>query len=195
MKTTRRTFLNSAAAATGALCLAPLAFAAEAPQSTRRYRAAIIGRTGGGDYGHGYDQIFKGLENVDVEAIADRDPAGLQKAAARCGARRQYTDYREMLEKEKPDLVSIAPRHPDCHPELALAAIAVCRGIFIEKPFTETAAAADQILAAAEKRGVNTNCTFLPEPTDRANLPQIQLITSACAKSLFPDPNCGSEWS
>jgi predicted dehydrogenase len=37
---------------------------------------------------------------------------------------------------------------------MALAAIDVCQGIFIEKPFAETVADADAILAAAEKRGV-----------------------------------------
>lgn len=114
----------------------------------------MIGRTGGGDYGHGYDQIFKGLDNVSVEAIADADPEGLKKAAERSGAKRQYRDYREMLAKEKPDLVSIAPRVPDCHKDMALAAIDVCRGLFMEKPFTETAADADTILSAAEKKGV-----------------------------------------
>jgi predicted dehydrogenase len=114
----------------------------------------VIGRTGGGDYGHGYDIIFKDLDNVSVEAIADQDAEGLKKAAARSGALRQYRDYREMLQKEKPDLVSIAPRQPDCHKAICLAAIEVCRGIFIEKPITETPADADEILEAADKRGV-----------------------------------------
>jgi hypothetical protein len=48
-----------------------------------RYKAAIIGRTGGGDYGHGFDTIFEGIENVSVEAIADENEAGLAKAAQR----------------------------------------------------------------------------------------------------------------
>ncbi len=148
----RRSFLGLAGlSAAGLCCGLPAAWAADPDRS---YRAAVIGRTGGGDYGHGYDQIFGGLANVTVEAIADSDDTGRRKAAERSGARRQYRDYREMLAREKPDLVSIAPRHPDCHREMCLAAIEVCRGIFIEKPFTETPAEADVILAAAEKRGV-----------------------------------------
>jgi predicted dehydrogenase len=117
------------------------------------YRAAVIGRTGGGDYGHSYDRIFANLENVTVEAIADQDPEGLKKAAERSGARRSYRDYREMLSREKPDLVAITPRHPDCHREMALEAIRVCKGIFIEKPLTETSAESDEILGAAAKAG------------------------------------------
>jgi predicted dehydrogenase len=94
------------------------------------------------------------LDNVTLAAIADHDPAGLRKAAERSGAPRQYLDYRELLEKEKPDLVSIAPRHPDCHKEMALAAIAAGASLFMEKPMTESPAEADAILAAAEKKGV-----------------------------------------
>ncbi len=154
MNATRRHFIETSALAAAGLNVLPYASAAQSAESRRPYRAAVIGRTGGGDYGHSYDQIFNGLENVTLEAIADRDPEGLKKAAQRTGAKRSYPDYRVMLETEKPDLVSIAPRLPDCHKDMALAAIEVCRGIFIEKPFTETPADADAILAAAEKRGV-----------------------------------------
>lgn len=154
MNISRRTFLQTSLAVTGGLALSSQFGHAASDSPGRTYRAAVIGRTGGGDYGHGYDRIFAGLPNVTVEAIADQNAEGLKKATERSGAKRAYLDYREMLEKEKPDLVSIAPRHPDCHKEMALAAIQVCRGIFIEKPFAETAAEADTILAAAEKRGV-----------------------------------------
>jgi predicted dehydrogenase len=151
---TRRHFLKQTSLLAAGLGFGSIGSSAAAPAAGRLYRAAVIGRTGGGDYGHGYDQVFRGLPNVSVEAIADADPAGLKKAAERAGAKRQYADYRQMLQKEKPDLVSIAPRLPDCHKEMCLAALEVCRGIFVEKPFTETPAEADAILAAAEKRGV-----------------------------------------
>ena len=152
MKQHRRGFLK-----TGVMIAAGLGMGlnpARAGETPKTYRAVVIGRTGGGDYGHGYDQIFKGLENVVTEAIADPDRAGLRKAAERSGAKRQYVDYREMLEKEKPDLVCIASRYPDCHREMALAAIKVCRGLFLEKPLTETLVDADAILAAAQARKV-----------------------------------------
>ncbi len=119
----------------------------------KRYKAAIIGRTGGGDYGHGFELLFEGLANVSVEAIADTNPEGLKKAADRSGARRAYRDYREMLEREKPDLVSIGPRHPDCHREMALAAIEAGAHLIVEKPFTEHLEEADEIVAAAARRG------------------------------------------
>lgn len=151
LKLPRRRFLRVAGSVAATLPLAPIL---RAQATAKRYRAAIIGRTGGGDYGHSYDEIFNGLPNVRVEAVADPDPAGRQRAAQRSGAVRQFADYREMLATVKPELVCIAPRQPDCHRDMALAAIEVCRGLFMEKPFTETVADADAIIAAAKARGV-----------------------------------------
>jgi predicted dehydrogenase len=151
---TRRDFLKQTGLMAGSLALGSVHLPAVPAPAEKPYRAAIIGRTGGGDYGHGYDQVFRGLANVTVVALADQDAEGRRKAMERSGAARAYADYREMLQKEKPDLVCIAARQPDCHQEMCLAALEVCRGIFIEKPFTETPAEADVILAAAEKRSV-----------------------------------------
>src|SRR5690606_2734487 len=92
--------------------------------------------------------------NVSVEAIADSNPKGLQAAATRSGAKRQYADFHEMLQKERPNLVSIAPRQPDGHREMALAAIEVGAHIIMEKPFTEHLNEADEILRSANSKGV-----------------------------------------
>src|SRR5688500_7210264 len=73
--------------------------------ATGASRAAVIGHTGRGDYGHGLDVIFNDVPGVTVVALADPEESGRAKAAARCGAARQYANYREMLEKEKPQLV------------------------------------------------------------------------------------------
>ncbi len=142
----RRRFLSSSATLT-----AVSAFSIQRASAAKDYKAAVIGRTGGGDYGHGYDKIFNGLNNVSVAAVADQDENGRAKAAERSGAKRQYADYREMLEKEKPDLVSVAPRQPDCHKDMAVAAIENGAHVFMEKPFTETLEDSDAIISAAEK--------------------------------------------
>ena len=145
--TTRREFISSVAAASLSASLAS-GRAADGPT----YKAAIIGRTGHGDYGHGFDTIFAGLPNVSVEAIADDNPDGLKRAAERSRAKRQYSDFREMLRKERPQLVSIAPRHPDLHKEMALAAMEVGAHLIVEKPFTEHLDDADEIVRVARER-------------------------------------------
>ena len=53
-------------------------------------RAGIIGRTGRGNYGHGLDVAYRGLPEVEVVAVADPDPEGLEAAGERTGARRLY---------------------------------------------------------------------------------------------------------
>jgi predicted dehydrogenase len=152
MKITRRKFLNQVTKTAGVISLVPV-LEINAQPNHKKYKAVVIGRTGGGDYGHGYDLVFNKLENVEVVAVADLNPAGLKKAADKIGVKKAYTDYREMLEKEKPDLVSIAMRHPDCHAEIAAEACKVARGIIMEKPMTETIEDADKIVAASEKYG------------------------------------------
>src|SRR5215207_8225858 len=93
----RREFLSALALAAGSIALRG---------QTKELTAAVIGHTGAGDYGHGLDLVFKNLPNVRVVAVADKNESGREKAKARIGAERAYADYREMLAKEKPNLVS-----------------------------------------------------------------------------------------
>ena len=67
--------------------------AAEGP----KLKAAVIGHTGRGDYGHGLDIIFNDRLNVELVAVADANPDGLAKMAAKLKAPRSYADYRAML--------------------------------------------------------------------------------------------------
>lgn len=132
------------------------AFAPEsAPRTPLRgkWQAAIIGRTGQGDYGHGLDVIFAGREDVEVVAIADPDATGRKKAADRSKAKREYSDYREMLAKEKPQLVCLAARWTNERHAAAQAALQTGAHLISEKPFTAILAEADELLALAERTG------------------------------------------
>src|SRR5687768_951283 len=116
------------------------------------YQAAIIGRTKQGDYGHGLDVVYNGMPNVKVVAVAGPDPAGRAACAARTGAAQQFADYREMLQRVKPDLVSIGPRWVDCHHPMVLdCAAAGVKGVYCEKPFARTLAEADEMVEACRK--------------------------------------------
>lgn len=118
------------------------------------YRAAAIGATGQGDYGHGLDRVFVDLPGVEFVAIADENAAGLERAAARCGVEHTYTDFRKMLEMEKPDLVSVAMRWPGLHEERIIAAAEAGCHIYSEKPLAPDLAAADRMLAACRRNKV-----------------------------------------
>src|SRR5688572_19435563 len=122
---------------------------------TGTYRVAIIGHTGRGDYGHGLELAFHGLPRVDVVALADPDDAGRQRMQARSGARTAYAAYPDLLHKEKPDVVVVAPRWPDQHEAMIAAAVeAGARAIFSEKPLAPSPDSAARIMRLCDDRGV-----------------------------------------
>jgi predicted dehydrogenase len=65
-----------------------------------------------------------------------------------------YDDYREMLERERPELVSVViPDHLHTAPVLAAIELGA-RGILCEKPLATSLDEADQMIAAAASAGV-----------------------------------------
>lgn len=145
----RRAFL---AAASGALLAPglPLAFAASGKR-----RVAVIGHTGRGNYGHGLDTVWLKIPETEIVAIADGDETAVAKELQKLGidpAPRGFTDYRRMLAEVRPEFVAVAPRHPDQHRDMTLAAIeAGARGVYVEKPFCRTPAEADELVAACQR--------------------------------------------
>ncbi len=119
-----------------------------------RLKAAVIGHTGRGDYGHGLESIFSNRPNIELVALADANAEGRAKTATKIGAARQYADYRELLEKERPQLVSIAMRQADQHHAIALAALRAGAHLYCEKPFTTSPTESDELLAEADRRGL-----------------------------------------
>ena len=147
----RRDFM--AATALGAAALSA-SRPAGAQGSTARYRVAVIGRTGKGDYGHGLDVVWNQIERAEVVAVADPDPKGRAAAAQRTGAPRAYADYRQMLEKERPQIVSVAPRWLDCHRDMVVACAEYGCHVFLEKPMCQDLEQADEMVAALEQRNL-----------------------------------------
>lgn len=119
-----------------------------------KFKVGIIGHTGRGDYGHGFDICWTHLDKVEIVGLADPHEGGRAAAQKRTGAPATFADYREMMDRTRPDIVSICTRHPDQHREMFLAAAE--RGIhaYMEKPMCNTPAEADEMVAAAEKHGV-----------------------------------------
>jgi len=148
----RRKFLAATAATIGASRVFPATSNAAAD---RKRRVAVIAHTGRGNYGHGLDVVWQKIPGAEIVGVADPDPRGRKQALARLNIDRGFADYRQMLRDLEPEFVSVAPRHPDQHLEMALAAIdAGAKGLYVEKPFCRSPAEADRLIAAAERRQV-----------------------------------------
>ena len=118
--------------------------------SQKTYRAAAIGHTGAGNFGHALHTPYKAIENVEFIAVSDPDTAGREKAAAEAGALRSYADYRDMLEKEDLDIVSVCPRWTSEHVAMITACLEAGCSIYSEKPMTSTLADGDKIVETAK---------------------------------------------
>jgi predicted dehydrogenase len=118
------------------------------------YRVAVIGRTGRGNYGHGLDVVWLQIPNAQIVAVADENEAGRNAAQKRLGAKNAYADFRQMLQKERPHVVSVADRHLDRHRDMVIACAEAGASIFLEKPMCRNLQEADEMIAACEKHHV-----------------------------------------
>ena len=93
--------------------------------------------------------------NLDFVAMCDIIPEVMQEKSDRFHLEtvRKYTDYKVLLEKEKPELVAIATESGK-HAAIALDCIAVGCNVIIEKPIALSIADADAIIEAGKKAGV-----------------------------------------
>jgi len=120
----------------------------------RNWRVAVIGRTGKGGYGHGLDTVWLSFDNVEIVAVADPDDKGRAAAAERIKAKNTYADYRQMLEKERPQIVAIGDRFLGLHRDMVLACAEHGANMFLEKPMCRSLAEADEMVSACEKHHV-----------------------------------------
>lgn len=148
---TRREFI---AGTTAALTLASWGALAAEVKPGRTLKAAVIGHTGRGDYGHGLEKIFAERQGMELVALADPDEAGRKRVADRIGAPRLYASHRELLQRECPQLVSVAMRHADLHFEIVRDCLRAGAHVYCEKPFVTAPNEADTLLAEAKKRGL-----------------------------------------
>ncbi len=121
---------------------------------TKNYRAAVIGRTGKGNYGHGLDVVWQHIPGVQLVAVADENKQGLAESARKLNVDKAFTDYRKMLDDVKPDVVSIGPRWLDQHHDMVVETSSRGIHIYLEKPFCRTLEEADAMVQACESSHV-----------------------------------------
>jgi predicted dehydrogenase len=125
-------------------------------------RCAVIGLGVGKAHAKGYSEC----PDSKLVAVADLDAKRLEPYRQQLGAEHCYTNYKEMLRKEKPDLVSVAlPNFLHC--PVTLDALRAGAHVLCEKPMAMNVGQARRMLEAARKArrklGINLSFRFTPQ--------------------------------
>ena len=87
-----------------------------------------------------------------ISAVSDINETAARDTAQRHGIPNYYTNTEEMLEKEKPDLVSVCV--PNCfHKEYTISALKHGANVLCEKPLAFRLADAEEMFSAAKRNG------------------------------------------
>lgn len=114
-------------------------------RTTSDPKVAVIGAGWIAEHGHlpGYEQA-----GVKVAAIADVEPAAAGRMAESFGIAHTYDSWREMLDEERPDVVSICVPNM-LHAELAIGSLQSGAHVLCEKPLATSVADARAMFDAA----------------------------------------------
>ena len=95
------------------------------------------------------------VEETEVVAACDIDEGKLNAFAERWDISACYTDYREMIENENLDIVSVATRPQQHAEQMIFAANQGIKGVYAEKPLCMTLEETDAICEAFERNGTH----------------------------------------
>ena len=144
----RRHFIKSSAAAS----VAYSALSLPSFGQDKKYTTALVGS---GWWGMNILRVAMAAGTSQVVALCDVDENQLDTAMAEVekfssDRPRRYRDYRELLAKEKPELVIVAtPDH--WHPLIMIAAVEAGAHVYVEKPISHTINEGKAMVAAARQ--------------------------------------------
>lgn len=121
---------------------------------------------------------------LEITGVCDIIPAKMDKLLEKHGLENDesihhYTDYKELIAAEKPELISIATESGS-HAEIALYCIEKGINVIIEKPIAMSIEDADKIIALAEEKSVKVSACH----QNRFNI-AIQELRKAIESSRF----------
>ncbi|WP_072523731.1 Gfo/Idh/MocA family protein [Clostridium sp. Marseille-P3244] len=120
----------------------------------KQYRAAVIGA---GFIGSVHTEMLRRLGNVEVCALCDA--VDVEKKAVAMNIPHAYSDYRALIDEEKPDVIHICTPN-NTHYDIAKYAIEKGVHIVCEKPFTTTVEEAQELVNLAKEKGIKGVVNF-----------------------------------
>lgn len=116
----------------------------------KKLRAALVGC---GGRGLSHAQGYVDVDRVELVAAADDNPQNRERFESRFG-KPTYSSAQELLEKEKPDIVSLVTKEHFRHPLVMMAVEAGVKAIMAEKPMARTLAQAYDMVEVCERENV-----------------------------------------
>jgi len=138
----------------------------------KKYRAALIGCSRMGAFidnevignesivlPYSHAAGYEACERTDLVACSDIREDVMEQVGLRYGVPReaQYTDYKELIDKEQPDIVSIATQPEQRAEIVGYSADHGVKAIYAEKAMAASMADADDMVDACERNGVRFN--------------------------------------
>lgn len=170
-----------------------------------------IGLIGTGGMGKAHATAFKNVPLVFgnqpgrpiLEIVADIDAKAVEKWAGGFGFARWTTNWREVVEDPRVDIVDITtPNH--LHAEMVIAAALAGKHIYCEKPLATTSADAARIVEAVEKSGVisivgfnylkNPAQAFAQQLIAAGELGEITLFRGTFDQDFLANPDVPFSW-
>ncbi len=148
----RRKFITSAATIAVTPAFLPEFLPSLAGGRTLKHACIGVGGMGGHDLHN-----FKSHPKVEIVALCDVDQNNLKKAAEILPGARTYTDWRELLRKERKNIDSVNVTVPDHnHFIIAYHAILAGKHVYCQKPLCHDVAEIRALTKASVKAGVVT---------------------------------------
>src|SRR5216684_3816134 len=121
-----------------------------------------VGVIGYGYWGPNIVRNFQGHEKADVVAVCDKNPKSLSRVRRAHPEVPVTSDQMEVLTSTQVDVVAVVTP-VWTHFELAKRALENGKHVFVEKPFTSTAAQAEELIELAERKNLKimVDHTFL----------------------------------
>jgi predicted dehydrogenase len=152
-----------------------------------------IGVIGAGSISGVHFEAYAHNPNVQIYAVCDLNEERAGANAAKYGADKVYTDYRELLADSAVDAVSICTWN-NSHAEISIAALEAGKHVLCEKPLCKTVEEAIRVQEAVRKsnlvyqvgfvRRCASNTQTLKEFIDNGDLGEIYYAKASCLRRL-----------
>jgi len=157
-------------------------------------RKVRFGIVGAGVWGELHAHVYSTYPFSELVGVCDLRRERAEEIARRYGAKRSYSDYRELLSDDEIDAVSVVT--PDfAHTEIAIAAAESGKHLLLEKPMAKSVDECEAIISAVERAGVKFMVDFhnrwnppfvkAKESIDEGELGKVRLIYSRLNDTIF----------